>query len=100
MTMVISEKIYILFATGNYDDYCETPCVASTNKLEIDKIKESEEPQAAIEYVKKNHKDVLEKEYFKMTDAKGMVTYGIKVKDKKLIFDTKGNYLKSEDCKE
>jgi hypothetical protein len=64
------------------------------------KIKESEAPQSVADYANKNHKDILGKEYFKMTDAKGAVTYGVKVNDKKLIFDSKGNYIKTEDCKD
>lgn len=64
------------------------------------KIKESEAPKAVADYVNKNHKDVMEKEYFKMTDAKGVVTYGVKVKDKKLIFDSMGNYIRTEDYKD
>lgn len=64
------------------------------------KIKESEAPQSVVDYANKNHKDVMDKDYFKMTDTKGIVTYGVKVKDIKLIFDSKGNYIKSEDCKE
>jgi len=64
------------------------------------KIKESEAPQSVVDYANKNYKDVMNKDYFKITDAKGSVTYGVKVKDVKLIFDSKGNYIKAEDCKE
>lgn len=64
------------------------------------KIKESEVPKAATDYVSKNHKDPLEKEYFKATDSKGTVTYDVKVKDKKMVFDSNGNYIKTADCKE
>jgi len=64
------------------------------------KIKESEVPKLATDYVYKNHKDPLEKEYFKTTDSKGTLTYEVKVKSKKLIFDSKGNYIKTLECKE
>jgi hypothetical protein len=74
---------------------------ASGNLIETKvKIKESEVPKLATDYVYKNHKDPLEKEYFKITNPKGTVTYGIKVKDKKFIFDSTGNYIKTVDCKE
>lgn len=64
------------------------------------KLKDEEIPKAVTDYVNKNHKDAAGKEYFKMKDTKGTVTYGAKVKDKKLIFDSKGTYIKTEDCKE
>jgi hypothetical protein len=64
------------------------------------KIKESEAPQPVVDYANKNYKDALDKDYFKITDAKGAVTYGLKAKDKKVIFDSKGNYTKTEDCKD
>lgn len=63
------------------------------------KIKESEAPQSIVDYANKNHNDILGKEYYKMTDAKGNVTYAYKANDKKIIFDSKGAYLKTEDCK-
>ncbi|WP_018342328.1 hypothetical protein [Cytophaga aurantiaca] len=64
------------------------------------KIKESEAPQAVVDYANNNHKDILGKDYYKITDAKGVVTYAYKANDKKLIFDSKGNYIKTEDCKD
>lgn len=64
------------------------------------KIKESELPVTANDYIKKNHKDTVMKEYYKSTDASGIVTYSVKINDKKLVFDSKGNYKKTEDCKE
>lgn len=64
------------------------------------KIKESEAPQSVVDYAIKNHKDVLDRDYFKTTDTKGVVNYGYKAKDKKIIFDSNGNYIKTEDCKE
>ena len=64
------------------------------------KIKESEAPKSVVDYANSNYKDALDKDYFKMTDAKGVVTYGFKAKDKKVIFDSKGTYIKTEDCKD
>lgn len=64
------------------------------------KIKESEAPQSVVDYADNKYNDVTDKDYFKITDPKGSVTYGVKVKDVKLIFDSKGNYIKTEDCKE
>ncbi len=64
------------------------------------KINESDLPAPAADYIKQNYKDVMMKEYYKMTDPAGVVTYGVKAKDKKIIFDSKGNYKKTEDCKE
>ena len=63
------------------------------------KIKDSEAPKSVVDYANKNY-DGADKDYFKITDTKGVVTYGFKAKDKKVTFDSKGAYIKTEDCKD
>lgn len=63
------------------------------------KIKESELPASATTYINQNYKDVLIKEYYQKSEN-GSTSYIVKAKDKKITFDSKGNYKKTEDCKE
>jgi len=63
------------------------------------KIKESDLPATATTYINQNYKDVLMKEYYQKTEN-GATSYVVKAKDKKITFDSKGNYKKTEDCKE
>lgn len=63
------------------------------------KIKESDLPASAITYINENYKDVVMKEYYQVKEN-GVTSYAVKAKDKKVIFDSKGNYKKTEDCKE
>jgi len=64
------------------------------------KIKETDIPAAAKTYIDQNYKDVMMKEYYQVKDESGATWYAVKAKDKKVIFDSKGNYKKTEDCKE
>jgi hypothetical protein len=52
-------------------------------------------PKAILDYVKKNYKEDEIKEASKIIDAKGIVTYEAEVKGLDLIFDSKGNFIKS-----
>lgn len=52
-------------------------------------------PAPIAKYVADNYKGKKIKEAAKMTDNKGVVTYEAEVNGKDLIFDAKGNYLKS-----
>ena len=52
-------------------------------------------PQGVMDYVKKHHKNHKVKEAAKITSANGTVTYEAEVNGMDLIFDSKGNYLKS-----
>lgn len=55
----------------------------------------SELPASVMEYVKKNYKEDEVKEASKITTANGNITYEAEVKGKDLIFDSKGNFIKS-----
>ena len=59
------------------------------------KIAPSTLPSGVMEYVKKNYKEDEVKEASKITDASGTVTYEAEVKDLDLIFDSKGDFIKS-----
>lgn len=52
-------------------------------------------PFPVMEYLKKNDKEEEVKEASKITDANGTVTYETKVKGMDLIFDSRGNFIKS-----
>jgi hypothetical protein len=52
-------------------------------------------PAGVMEYVKKNYKEDEVKEASKITDANGVITYEAEVKGLDLIFDSKGNFIKS-----
>lgn len=52
-------------------------------------------PASVMEYIKKTYKEDEVKEASKITDANGTVTYEAEVKGKDLIFDSKGNFIKS-----
>ncbi len=59
-------------------------------------INVKELPPAVKDYVSKNYKDAKIKEASKITDAKGTVTYEAEIKEKDLIFDSKGKFIKEE----
>lgn len=59
-------------------------------------IKLEELPTGAKDYIAKNYKDAKIKEATKITDAKGTVTYEAEIKDKDLIFDSNGKFIKEE----
>ncbi len=62
-----------------------------------DKISTLELPSPAHDYTKEHYQSVPLKEYFRITDATGTVTYGVKVKSEQLVFDKNGTYLKTVD---
>jgi uncharacterized protein (DUF2164 family) len=53
-------------------------------------------PMAVIEYVSKNLAGKKIKEASKIIDAKGNLFYEVEVNGNDYIFDTKGNYLRTE----
>ena len=59
-------------------------------------IKADELPAAAKDYIAKNYKGAKIKEAAKITDARGTVTYEAEIKDKDLIFDSTGKFIKEE----
>ncbi len=52
-------------------------------------------PTPAMNYLKKNYKGSRIKGAAKMTSVDGTVTYEAGIKDMDLIFDSKGNYLRT-----
>lgn len=70
---------------------------ATGNLVEIEiEIKVDELPSAVKDYVSKNYRGVKIKEATKITDAKGTITYEAEIKDKDLIFDSNGKFIKEE----
>jgi hypothetical protein len=70
---------------------------ASGHLIETEvEIKVDNLPAAVREYVSKNYKDMKIKEATKITDAKGAVSYEAEIKDKDLIFDSNGKFIKEE----
>jgi hypothetical protein len=59
-------------------------------------IKVKELPSAVGDYIANNYKDKKIKEATKITSASGTVTYEAEIKDKDLIFDENGNFIKEE----
>lgn len=59
-------------------------------------IKVEELPAGVRDYISKNYKDAKIKEATKITDAKGTVTYEAEIKDRDLIFDSNGKFIKEE----
>jgi len=57
-------------------------------------------PQGVAAYVQKNYPDEIFKDVAQITDASGIVTYEVQIKDMALEFDAKGNYLESLKCNE
>ena len=60
-----------------------------------DKITTFAMPSPAYDYIKEKYSSVPLKEYFRITDATGLITYGAKVKNEEVIFDKKGVYVKT-----
>ena len=52
-------------------------------------------PQSIIEYVQKNYQGEIFRDVAQITDAEGIITYEVEVKDMDLIFDAKGKFLAS-----
>lgn len=57
-------------------------------------------PQSVRDYVEKKFPGEIFQDVAQITDAEGMVTYEVQVKDMDLVFDAKGNFLKSMKCYE
>ena len=69
---------------------------AAGNLIETEMgIEASALPAAVMAYLKKNYKRDMVKEASKITNAKGILTYEAEVKGMDLIFDSKGNFIKS-----
>ena len=74
----------------SYATYSDTGVLIESR----DKITTFALPAPAYEYVKQNYAEVP-KEYFKITDSVGLVTYAVKINGEEAIFDKKGTYLKT-----
>ena len=57
-------------------------------------------PQTVKGYVQKNYPGEIFQDVAQITDADGMVTYEVQVKDMDLVFDAKGSFLTSMKCYE
>ena len=62
-------------------------------------ISASELPKTANDYVAKNYANEKITEASKTTEADGKIKYEAELKTKRLCFDSNGNYVKSEKCK-
>lgn len=72
---------------------------ATGNRIITEKQVPVEElPQGITEYVQKNYPGEIYKNVVQVTDAKGIITYEVQVKNMALEFDAKGNYLESLTC--
>lgn len=68
------------------------------NILETEvEIKPKELPAAAQEYLNKNYTGKKVKEYAKITDPKGVITYEAEVNGVDLMFDSNGTFLNKID---
>ncbi len=52
-------------------------------------------PQGIADYVQKNYPGEIFRDVAQITDAAGIITYEVQVKDIDLVFDAKGNFLRS-----
>ena len=59
-------------------------------------LKISELPKAVQDYLAKNYAGTDFEKASKKTDAKGVLFYQAETKDKTLLFDAKGNFIKEE----
>ena len=52
-------------------------------------------PGGVYAYIKEHYPNVQTKEYVKITNVSGLVTYGVKLEDQEALFDKKGMYIKT-----
>lgn len=57
-------------------------------------------PLRIRDYVQKNYPGEIYKEAAQITDAAGIITYEVEVKDMDLIFDATGNFIQALKCYE
>ena len=91
------EKEHGNFEAGFKSNGVETSVVInpSGTLIETEKeIKISELPASATAYIAKTYPKQKIKEAAKITNAKGEVTYEAEIKDKDVLFDNKGKFLK------
>jgi len=55
-------------------------------------------PQSIVEYVQKKYPGEIVKEAAQIITGEGTVTYEVEINDLDLIFDAKGNFIKSFKC--
>lgn len=60
-------------------------------------IKPSELPEGIQQALAKDHPSKSVKEAFRITDAKGLVTYEVEIADTEYIFSSEGTLLETED---
>lgn len=83
------------FEIGEVDQSVVFDATGQIIETEIE-IKIDQAPPAVRDYVAKNYKDSKIKEATKITDSKGAVSYEAEIKDKDLIFDNNGKFIKEE----
>lgn len=93
------DSIYYMaaFHTG------KAPCTVTydtTGKRVITEMQTPVEdlPKAIVEYVQKNYPGEIFVEAAQITDAAGVITYEVQVKDLDLIFDANGNFKEALKC--
>lgn len=83
------------FEVGETDQSVVFDPTGQVIETEIE-IKVDELPSGVKDYIAKSYKDAKIKEATRITDAKGTVTYEAEIKDKDLIFDSNGKFIKEE----
>lgn len=83
------------FEIGETDQSVVFDAMGHLVETEVE-IKVDELPAGVKDYVAKNYKNAKIKEATKIIDAKGTVTYETEIKDKDLIFDSAGKFIKEE----
>lgn len=57
-------------------------------------------PKNIVDYVQKKYPGEIFQDVAQITNAEGIITYEVQVKEMDLIFDAKGNFLQSMKCYE
>ena len=70
---------------------------ANGNLVETEKeIPVKDLPASCADYISKNYGGATIKEASEIIDVKGVKTYEAEIKDKDIVFDENGNFLKEE----
>jgi len=81
------------FEVGETDQSVVYDASGKLIEMEVE-IKVDQLPPAVKDYISKNYKDAKIKEATKITDGNGTVTYEAELKEKDLIFDSTGKFIK------
>jgi hypothetical protein len=83
------EVEYMQHAAVNYAVYTADGKLVETRY----KITAFDLPSTVYAYIKEHYPNAPSKEYLRITDATGIVTFGVKVNGQEVFFDKKGTYL-------